>query len=640
MERVLVVDDGPENLKFVVNHILKPNGYQPLTADDGEEGFHVALEESPDLILLNLQMPKMDGFQVLKALHDKGRNIPVILMTFQDTEELAAQVFRMGVKDCVIKPFQIGDLLAAMERALAEDRLRRERDTLTQQLIRANHQLERRVKELDTLSRIGKAVTALLDLGKLLNRLVEAAVYITGAEGGVLLLVDEDTDELCLRAAQGVEEKTARNLCLKVKDSAASQAIQTGRPVIVDGKDLKSNVNDPIKASIYVPIKVKDEVIGVLGVNNSISDERFGQPQMNMLSALAAYAAIAIENARLFGAAEGERRKLETVLANTEDAVILVEEGDAQQVMLANRAARRTFGMPDDVTGRALAEVIDNGALADLFRRAKGGTQFARAEISVRDGRTLNVHVTSIPGVGRVAVMQDITHLKELDRMKSDFVAAVSHDLRSPLTSIKGFADLLSVVGPLNEQQQSFLGKIRRGVDAITDLISDLLDLGRIETGVNLEMEPCDLGAIVEKTVESLRSHANLRKQSLHKHIVLDLPPVSGNPVRLDQAVSNLISNAIKYTPQGGRISVSVTSEDGQVVVTVKDNGIGISPDDLQHIFDKFYRVKSKETEEISGSGLGLSIVKSIIDKHRGRIWVSSQEGAGSTFVFVLPAIQ
>jgi len=637
-ERVLVVDDSPENRNFIVNYVLKPDGYQPLTASDGKMGLQLALRESPDLILLDLQMPKMDGVQVLEALHDKGRDIPVILMTFHGSEELAVQVFRMGVKDYVIKPFEVDELLAAIERALTEVRLRRERDALTQQLIQVNQVLERSLEELNTLYRIGKSVTALLDLGQLLNRLVEAAVYIAGAEEGYLLLVDDETNELYVRAAQGIEEKTARNLRLKVQDSLAGQVVRTGEPMIVGGQGLKIQTAYLVKALINVPITVQAHVVGVLGVDNKISEKPFDHHELEMLSALADYAAIAIENARLFGVVEEERRKLEAVLANTEDAVILIEEGDAERVMLANRAARQAFDMPDDVMDYPLAEVVHNGSLLDLFHRARAGARSAHAEIPLPDGRTLNAHVTHIPGVGRVAVMQDITHLKELDRMKSEFVSTVSHDLRSPLTSVKGFADLLPVVGPLNEQQQDFLGKIQRGVGTITELISDLLDLGRIEAGVNLEMERCDLGPIVEKAMTSLHSQANLKKQSLQWHIASVLPLVLGNSLRLDQAVSNLVSNAIKYTPEGGQISVSVTSEDGQMVITVEDNGIGIPPTDLPYIFDKFYRVHTKETEDIVGSGLGLSIVKSIVEKHQGRIWVRSQVGAGSTFTFVLPA--
>lgn len=638
-ERVLVVDDRPENRDFVVKYILTPNGYKSLTAGDGKEGLRIALQESPDLILLDLQMPKMDGIQFLEALHEKGRDIPVILMTFHGSEEMAVKVFRLGVKDYVIKPFEVGEMLGAMEHALAEVRLRRERNALTQQLVEVNRQLERRLKELDTLFRIGKSVSALLDLEQLLNRVVEAAVYISGAEEGFLLLLDEGTDELCVRAAQGVEERTARNLRLKVQDSVAGQVVQTGEPVMLSGQHLKIQTSFLVKALINVPLRVQNQVIGVLGVDNRNSDEPFGPHELDTLSALADYAAIAIENARLFGAVEDERHKLEAVLSNTEDAVILVEEGEAERVILANRAARQAFAMADSVTGRPLATVTPYESLIDLFCQTRTGMQSNQAEISLAGGRTLNAHVTPIPGVGRVAVMQDITHLKELDRLKSEFVSTVSHDLRSPLTAVKGFADLLPIVGPLNEKQQDFLVRVRRGVATITELITDLLDLGRIEAGVDLEMEPCDVGAIVEKEMESLQSQASLKKHALQEHIASDLPLVLGNPLRLGQAVSNLVNNAIKYTPEGGQIVVSVTTKNTQVAVEVKDNGIGIPATDSPFIFDKFYRVQTKETEDIVGSGLGLSIVKSIIEKHQGHIWVDSQEGVGSTFTFVLPII-
>ncbi|MFZ5919166.1 MAG: ATP-binding protein [Chloroflexota bacterium] len=639
-EKVLVVDDRPENRDFVVNYVLKPNGYQYLTAKDGEQGLRLALQQSPDLILLDMQMPKMDGVQVLEALHQKGRDIPVILMTFHGSEELAVKVFRMGVKDYVIKPFQVSELISAMERALAEVRLRRERDALTQQLMLVNRQLERRVNALNTLYSIGKSVTAVLNLEQLLNRLVEAAVYISGAEEGFLLLVDRESNELYVRAALGLEEKTARNLRLRVQDSLAGQVVRTGEPILIGGQGVKIETAYLVKALLNVPIKASGQVIGVLGVDNRVSEEAFGRHELDMVSALAGYAGIAIENASLFGTVEGERRKLETVLANIEDAVVLVQDDAADTVILANRTMCTAFEVSGEVTGQPLAQVVDHAALLDLFRRARARARSAHAEISLPDGRTLNAHVTPIPGVGQVAVMQDITHLKELDHMKSEFVSTVSHDLRSPLTSIKGFADLLPVVGSLNAQQQDFLQKIQRGVETITELISDLLDLGRIEAGVNLEMMPCELAPIVEKVMQDHLNHAHLKTQTLQWEIVAPLPPIMGSPLRLGQAVSNLINNAIKYTPKGGQISVSVTEDDGQVVVTVQDSGIGIPPADLPYIFDKFYRVQTKETQDISGSGLGLSIVKSIIEKHQGRIWVHSQAGAGSTFSFVLPAIQ
>jgi signal transduction histidine kinase len=153
-------------------------------------------------------------------------------------------------------------------------------------------------------------------------------------------------------------------------------------------------------------------------------------------------------------------------------------------------------------------------------------------------------------------------------------------------------------------------------------------------------MEPCDMGAIVEQALESQAGHAELRKQTVNVDISPRLPPVLINPLRISQSVSNLISNAVKYTPEGGHITITVKADDGQVVVKIADDGIGISQEDLPHVFDKFYRVDSPETEDIIGSGLGLSIVKTIVEKHRGRIWVESELGQGTTFAIVLPAAE
>lgn len=639
-EKILVVDDAPETLEFVADYVLKPHGFQVLTARDGAEGLRKALREEPDLIVLDMQMPRMTGVEMLEALHQQGKSIPTILMTAEGSEQLAVQVFRMGVRDYVIKPFQPEEMLQAIERALTEARLRRERDQLMVSLMRANRQLERRVKELNTLYGIGKSVTALLDLEKLLNRLVEAAVYITGAEEGSLLLVDERTNELYMRAAQGFDEKYARSFRLKVDDSIAGNVVRTGEPVVIGGGAHRIKTAYMVKSLINVPIKVKDRVIGVLGVDNRQSDRAFTNNDLYLLSALADYAAIAIENARLFATVEEERSKLAAILKKTEDAVIVTDPHN--RVLLLNRTARQAFGVTRDmeVTGRPLEEVIDHQALIDLFARSWRENRLQRGEISLPDGRTLNAHVTPIPGVGRAAVMQDITHLKELDRMKSEFVSTVSHDLRSPLTSIRGFVELLPVAGPLTEKQQEFVERIKSSIIAITELIDDLLDIGKIEAGVNLEMEPCQLEEIIAKSVEHLRGEATAKGQQLILQLPPRLSPVLGNALRLGQAVSNLVGNAIKYTPPGGTITVSAEDIGDQVCVRVQDTGIGIPPADLPHIFEKFYRVHNEATQDIQGTGLGLSIVKSIIEKHNGRVWAESEVGVGSTFTFILPVYQ
>ncbi len=637
-ERVLVVDDRRDNIEFVVDYVLKPNGYEALTAKDGAEGLRKALTENPDLIIMDNNMPKMTGLQVMEALKEKGLNIPVILMTFHGSESLAVQFFRLGVKDYIIKPFTVEEMLEAIDRALTEVRLRKERDKALADLVQANRQLERRVKELNILYGIGKSVASLLDLEKLLGRVVQAAVYITGAEEGFLMLVDEETGELYVRAAQGPKEKYPRSLKLRVEDSIADGVVRTGEAVMIGGSAKENDLRTVylVKALLSAPLKTKDKVIGVLSVDNKTSSKTFTDNDLYLLSALADYAAIAIENARLFTAVKSEQSKLGTIIGSTEDAVIVTDS--EMRVLLLNKAARKAFGIKSaEVTNKPIAQIVKNDSLIELFVRSIDGSQAKQGEIPLEDGRTLNANLTPIPGVGYVAVMQDITHLKELDRMKSEFVSTVSHDLRSPLTTIKGFVQLLPKAGPLTPQQQEFRTKILNSVENITELIEDLLDIGKIEAGVGLEMDVCQLDAIINKVVENLRSQAEAKGQRLHVELPPQLPPVLGNDLRLGQVVANLVSNAIKYTPDGGLINVRARNSNDQVIVSVQDTGLGIPPADQPYIFDKFYRVKSPETEGISGTGLGLAIVKSVIERHNGRVWVESEPGVGSTFTFILP---
>ncbi|MBN1582352.1 MAG: response regulator [Anaerolineae bacterium] len=467
-ERVLLIEDSLVYRELIVHHILEPHGYQALVTGDGQEGLRLALAERPDLIITDWELPGLTGIQILEALHASRLDIPIILMTLHGSEELVVRAFRQGIKDYVIKPFEVEEMLSVIDQALTETRLRRERDALMRKLVEVNQQLQ-------------------------------------------------------------------------------------------------------------------------------------------------------------------------AILTHTEDVVLVVDDDPQAHIILANKAAQQAFGIEPNVAGDPLASIIDDEVLLDVFTRAQETARSAQAEITLSDERTLNANVTPIAGVGQVAVMQDITHFKELDRIKSELVSTVSHDLRSPLTSIKGFAELLPMAGSLNEQQKHFLSNIRRGVDSVADMIADLLDLGRIEAEARMEMTECDLVEIVKRTVIGLQGPAEYKHQSLTLRCDADLPAVLGNRIRLGQAISNLVGNAIKYTPQEGHIEVSVGRQNGHLAIAVKDDGMGIPADAVPRLFEKFYRVKSAETDNITGSGLGLSLVKSIVEKHQGRIWVDSQLGQGSIFTVVLP---
>jgi two-component system phosphate regulon sensor histidine kinase PhoR len=235
-------------------------------------------------------------------------------------------------------------------------------------------------------------------------------------------------------------------------------------------------------------------------------------------------------------------------------------------------------------------------------------------------------------------VMQDITYLKELDRIKTDFVNTISHDLRSPLTAIQGYIELVRRVGPLNEQQLEFTHRIQTSVQNITTLINDLLELGRIETGFDARKEAIPLSAVIRYAVESMQNQAAEKEQTLELELPESLPHVLGNPLHLRQMFTNLIENALQYSTSNGQITLRAQARDAQVIVQITDTGIGVPLADQPYIFDKFYR-GSNLPPESQGTGLGLAIVKIIVENHRGRIWVESVPGKGSTFTIILPTI-
>ncbi|HXV43626.1 MAG TPA: response regulator [Anaerolineae bacterium] len=303
-ETVLAVDDREDSLKFLREYVLEPNGYRMIEARNGADALEITLNQKVDLIISDLVMPRMGGLELLESLREKGLDTPAILMTFHGSEGTAVRAFRLGARDYIIKPFAIEEMLGAIDRALSESRLRQERDQLTQTVLKVNQQLENRVQELRFLYGVGRSVTSLQNLEQVLNRIVEASVYLTGAEEGSIMLVDQASGELYLRAARGMGEKNAKTSRLKIQDSIAGQVVRTGRPVMIGGMNqddsFKVTTGYFVKALLNVPLKVTDRVIGVLAVNNKTNVRAFSERHLNLLLALADYASIAIENARLY----------------------------------------------------------------------------------------------------------------------------------------------------------------------------------------------------------------------------------------------------------------------------------------------------------------------------------------------------
>jgi signal transduction histidine kinase/DNA-binding response OmpR family regulator len=633
-ELVLVADDSREIRRFLEETVLIPAGYRVRSVGDGMSALSLAQELDPDVVITDHQMPNLTGLQLIERLRKKSPNTPVILISSEGSDLMALEANQAGAADFLVKPFQADTLLHSLQRVLG-----RSLKAVTKPTGGAAPSLEadlqRRLHELETLARIGRTVTAMLNVDEVLRTVVEEAVQLTGAEEGSLLLLDEESGELYMRASKNFDDDFASAFRLHVRDSLAGQVIKTGKPILLDeSSPQKIKTAYLVHSLIYVPLRVRGKTIGVLGVDNRKAGRVLTQQDVTVMMAMADYAAIAIENAQLYHRTESERRKLETVIKDTNSGVIVVDPD--HRVMMLNQTAKGALNVTGEYFGRSIAEVFDHSQLLEVIRSSSGSSR--REEIGVDDGRIFSVQKSSINSVGYSIVMHDITHLKDLDRIKSEFVTTVSHDLRSPLTAILGYVELIERVGPLTGQQEEFIGRVRLSVEQIADLVSDLLDLGRIESGLDTTKERTPMAVLTHYALDNFRNRITAKGLHLQTKLQEGLPFVYGDPIRLRQMVDNLLENAMKYTPSDGTIYVEAEAEDDQVILRIRDTGPGIPPQDQPFLFDKFFRA-SNTPEDAPGTGLGLSIVKSIVDQHEGRIWVESELDQGATFTVVLPAL-
>jgi len=332
-----------------------------------------------------------------------------------------------------------------------------------------------------------------------------------------------------------------------------------------------------------------------------------------------------------------EFQKLEAILNHIEDGVIILDYQES--IILVNSAARQIFDIKEQsLEGKNIFKVFKFEDLNKLISMQRENPR-CNSEIHFDDDRVYSAQCAPIPEIGTSVIMQNITHMKHIVRLNNEFVSMVSHDLRSPLTAITGYVDLLERVGPVNEKQKDFIHRVQMSVGTVTALINDLLELGRIEAGFSGTVDSIQLDQVLEEAIESQKLQFEQKEIDLVRSIPGGIPPIFGNPLRMRQLVDNLLGNALKYSPEKGRIQVSIDIESGQLILQISDDGPGIPASDQSHIFDKFFRGSNIPTS-VEGSGLGLSIVQSIVDMHHGRIWVDSSDGKGATFTIVLPIIK
>jgi signal transduction histidine kinase/HAMP domain-containing protein len=533
-----------------------------------------------------------------------------------------------------------GDLTPASA-AKGEDEVGR----LGQSFDEMRSSLRARLEELNHLVRVSKGVASSLDIEKSLQGVLTAAMGTRGSSARIILI-----PEVTLKAYPDgffiMKDGTLtdvygyfdRPLFEFMKHQ---ELLALPKPSRMRRLEIPEDRPTPT-ALIARALHHEDKYYGVLWVGYEQSRE-FTEEEVQFINMLGDQASLAASNAALYCSTEISRQRLEAVLASAPEPILVFDEKD--QLLMLNPAARDLHELVTETSrGSSLEQTLTDRELIGLIRNQAGFTP-AQREISLRNKRVFNADISPVYAqgsmIGKICTLREITAFKRLDNQKTEFVETVSHDLRSPLSMLKGYATMMPMLGELNEQQQDYLKKINSGIDGMNHLVSNLLDLGRLEAGEGIKPEFIAASSIVDRVVKSLLPEAN------HKSIILEAvlvenggQKVYADPALLQQALFNLVENAVHFTNVGGRVDIGYTVGADKITFFVKDTGIGISPIDLPGIFNPQPPTLVERVKANGGGGtvkLGLKIVKTIVEKHHGSVRVESVLGRGSTFYLEIP---
>jgi two-component system phosphate regulon sensor histidine kinase PhoR len=499
-----------------------------------------------------------------------------------------------------------------------------------------------------------------------LRRLIQRIAMILQAEAIVIMFYDRERGELvAIPPGFGIEEAKLSLFRVRATQGVSGQVFRSGEPLIFHdatsdprtAKDMVSLLH--VENGITVPliIEKRDEenrivernTIGVLHAFNKRGGEDFNDEDVRLLERMARNVGSIIANLQLYREVVEEREELlQTLESLTSGLLLVTPEGRISQV---NATARTMFNLGPDAAGMHFAEAIPNPGVRQFLADSLEGAETGTLEVDVEYGnaeRILSVQGALVRNedgrtLGFVTIFNDITEQKNIDKMKSSFVAMASHELRTPLTAIKGFSTTLldgldSQLFDIEEQRE-FLSIVVHECDRLRRLIDDLLNTARIEAGQSLKPSYTRFGLeeLIDKVVV-------VQNQASHKHTVrkvvhTGLPEtVIGDEDKVDQILTNLLNNAIKYSPEGGDVIVHVGVVGDEVEIGIEDQGIGIPAEHLDKVFERFHRVNNEDNRKIYGTGLGLFLVRHLVeDVHLGKVWVESEVGKGSTFKFRIP---
>ncbi len=523
--------------------------------------------------------------------------------------------------------------------------------------------------QLAALLDVSRAMTSTLDARQIFRAIVAGIRRLVRCDDAMIFGYDENEQELRVVAGMGLRSARLSDVRIHMSDtqSIAAWVAQKRRPLLHApgehngvGQVTEAFLAGDDLALLSVPLMSKERLRGVVTLARSYQCESSDLRAMLNLSNIVA---TALENAGLYQAVKAEQERLAAIFASSSDGIALIDQN--QRIVEANQAFFSIQRCPrrENLLCREVLHCSHpNGhdlcregcmilsalqyhrvvPIAEIEFAPPGNTHPARVQHPQLQRRQVALSITPVladRGYQALVIARDTTPLREMDRMKANFISMVTHELRTPLNAINGYLDLAleGVAGEMNERLHEFVRRARSSSEHLTDLVDDLLLISRADAGqFRLNLGQAQLSAIVKGAIEEVELLAADAKVKLVVHFAPDLPAFPGDEGRLKQVVRNLLTNAIKFTPEGGQVTISGEARRNQIELAIRDTGRGISPEHLPRIFERFYQVARGQGSR-GGQGLGLAIVKTIVERHQGSITVESTPGEGSTFTVSLP---
>ncbi|MEM7032945.1 MAG: ATP-binding protein [Chloroflexota bacterium] len=672
LNQIIVVDDTPANL-FLIKAIFKRTEFSVLTAVDGHEALALAREKRPFLVLSDINMPMMSGLELCSQIKKDTTlaDISVILVTAHtELSDRVTEGLDLGADDFIFRPFANDELVA---RVRAVKRLKKAE-------LEAQYQAQEAQKKsssLTLLNELAVTITGTFDLQDILASSLPRLGQLLNAEAVSVIFLEESSDQVTVNITSDTGDFMSFSAPFEPDFDMMALAFQEQVPAIIaailQAPDISVGLSNDIdqQAIICVPMTSKGQVIGAVAIINR-RDGDFVTDDWQLLDSAVSIVTTAVENARLFNEVqhfnqslelkvqertkqlEEEKEKVEAILTSMADGVLVLDADN--RIETANTAAQTLLNLHlPELVGQSIQSETRDSTIWQLVQRLANHDDCQAAEsidiehgdseeIQSLQGRStkLNRNSNHTDGSGTVIVLNDVTDITAIERMKARFMSGVTHELKTPLSVIRlHTTNLTKYRAKLPEHKQAqLLQAIQDQTALLGQLVEHILELSHLDANSgHTTLEGIDLVTLTDQLITEMKPLADEKQLTLRWEKYLPTLKIQANSDQISRVISNLVSNAIKYTPSQGEVDVQIQTipiaDKNVAKLSIKDTGIGIPLEAQAKIFERFYRVDASHT--IPGTGLGLSIVKEIVKAHGGSVQLQSDGQQGSTFEVLLP---